>query len=579
MSADAVGRVSPGGARLHWIVSVGSLSVTATAISLFRIRSTDIFWHLATGRWILEHGAIPRSDPFRFTSGGAPWVDHEWLFQVLVRGVERLGGLDALIALRVVLVVAIALLLFRTARRASLGPPAAAVLAALALFGMRPRLILRPELLSFVALLLALQLLERLRAGRRGALYALVGLTVAWANVHGAVLLAPVAAALYLLGAWLVDGRTKQARQRLLLVPSLLLLATFVNPYGYRILGVAAGIRRAMRDLPGVNAEWAPQWLAPQPYFFCAVTLLAGLVLLARARGRRLDPASGLVAVAFGVLALTAVRHQALFFVAATPFAARTLAAVGPPLHARRALGQLAPVAPALVCGAIVLWILAPPSTGPLRPRQGAFTPGLGIERNRFPEGGADYLERHPEIGVLYNTFAHGGYLLWRLFPPRRVFHDGRMELEPGLLEEIGRARASGRDWEALMRRYGVDGALVRYDERRRPVLVLGADGEPELEGYRTSNALLFPRSLYALVHWDDAAMLLVRRTPERRAWLAEEAYEAIDPEDLEWTVERAAEDPTFRDRALAEVGRWLGEEPDVRRAQHLRERLLRQGD
>ena len=27
---------------------------------------------------------MPRVDPFSFTAGGAAWLDHEWLFQVLL---------------------------------------------------------------------------------------------------------------------------------------------------------------------------------------------------------------------------------------------------------------------------------------------------------------------------------------------------------------------------------------------------------------------------------------------------------------------------------------------------------------
>lgn len=561
------------------ILSIGSLLGAATALSLFRIRSTDIFWHLAAGRWILEHRAVPATDPFRFTSGGAAWVDHEWLFQVLVRGVEALGGLDGLIVLRVVLVVSIALLLYRSARRASLSPGAGAVLAVLSLFGMRPRLILRPELLSFIALLVLMELLERRRTkGVSWPLWGMFALTVVWANVHGAVLLAPVVAGLFLLGAWWGEGRSGMSLRRLVLVPALLLAAALMNPYGVRILHVSLGIGKAMRDLPGINAEWAPQWLAPQPYFFCAAASLAAFALVVRARGGRLDPAFGLVALGFAVLALTAVRHQALFFVAATPFAARTLAALRSGEESGRPVGRIAPVAAPIVGAAIVWWTLSPPAEGVLRPRQGAFTPGFGIERNRFPEGGADYLASHPRIGNVYNTFAHGGYLLWRLFPPRQVFHDGRMELVPGFLSEIGEARRNGLAWQALMRRYDVDGALVRYDEHRRPVVAPGPDGELRLEGYRTSNALLFPRSLYALVYWDDAAMLLVRRTPQRRAWLAEEEYAVVDPEDLEWTLAKAAEDAVFRERAIDEVDRRLREDGDLPRAQALRDQLLGSG-
>ena len=76
-------RLSPAfrpGARL----ATGALLLFSALAGLFKVKSYDVFWHLASGRWIVEHGRIPRTDPFRFTSHGAPWVDHEWLFQVLL---------------------------------------------------------------------------------------------------------------------------------------------------------------------------------------------------------------------------------------------------------------------------------------------------------------------------------------------------------------------------------------------------------------------------------------------------------------------------------------------------------------
>ncbi len=562
-----------------WDLSVGALVAAAVVLSFFRLRSTDIFWHLAAGRWMFENRALPRLDPFRFTSEGARWIDHEWLFQVVAYACERLGGLDSLIALRILLVTSVALLLYRTGRRARLAAPVATLLAALSLFGTRPRMILRPELFSFLALLLLLELLDRQRSAAGGEalrpILAMIGLTVVWANFHGAALLSPAVAGLFLIGARLTPIGQAPSVRRILAVPAALLAALLVNPYGHHVLFVSRGITSAMRGLPGTNAEWAPQWIAPQPYFFFGVAAVVGLAVVARLRGIELDAATGLVALAFAVIAVTAVRHQALYFLGATPFVARTLADLLAGERLPGTLSLVARIAAVIACLLIIFSTLSPARGGIFRPRQQPFTPGLGIEPGRFPEAAGDFLDEHPEIGPLYNTFAHGGYLLWRFFPPRQVFHDGRMELVPGLLNEIGKARAGGRAWEGLMRRHGVDGALVRYERRTRPVAELDPSGEPRVVGFRTANALLFPRELYALVYWDDHAMLLVRRTPERAQWLAANEYGSLDPEDLDWTKKRALESPEFARGALRDAERRLGEDPDSRLARQIRDLIL----
>ena len=53
----------------------------------------DTFSHIATGQWILEHRAVPHSDPFTFSFAGAPWTAHEWLSEVFLALAYRAGRL------------------------------------------------------------------------------------------------------------------------------------------------------------------------------------------------------------------------------------------------------------------------------------------------------------------------------------------------------------------------------------------------------------------------------------------------------------------------------------------------------
>jgi hypothetical protein len=289
------------------------------------------------------------------------------------------------------------------------------------------------------------------------------------------------------------------------------------------------------------------------------------------------------VAVLLAVLASTGLRHQGLFFVGAAFFAGEALADLSrlrDPNQESRPLGKL--LVP-LACLLAAFWCVLPPSRGPLRPRQGAFRPGFGIEPGRFPEKAVDDLakrqrERQP-VGNLYNDVAFGGYLLWRLYPPRQVFIDARNEVNPGLFHELAAARASEKGWTALLARYGIDGALVRYDDRPRPVLTPPAipGGAPRVE-HHTTNALFFPRERFALVYWDDVAMIFLRRTPERAALLEREEYLFVHPEDWRATLARAEADPLFRAGVLKEVERRLREDPGIVRALQLRQALEGEG-
>ena len=49
-------------------------------VNLFRITNNDIWWHLKTGEWILEHRTVPHQDPFSLIASGRDWIDHEWMW-------------------------------------------------------------------------------------------------------------------------------------------------------------------------------------------------------------------------------------------------------------------------------------------------------------------------------------------------------------------------------------------------------------------------------------------------------------------------------------------------------------------
>src|SRR4030095_6420684 len=56
---------------------------------------------------------------------------------------------------------------------------------------------------------------------------------------------------------------------------------------------------------------------------------------------------------------------------------------------------------------------------------------GLGQSRLLFPSGAVEFLPADAADARVFNDDTLGGYLLWRAFPPRRVFFDGRLQVYP----------------------------------------------------------------------------------------------------------------------------------------------------
>src|SRR5580692_6434327 len=59
----------------------------------------DTLWQIRAGEWILDHHAIPATDPFSFTAGDRPWFSHEWLAETLLALAFRAGGMQGVMVL------------------------------------------------------------------------------------------------------------------------------------------------------------------------------------------------------------------------------------------------------------------------------------------------------------------------------------------------------------------------------------------------------------------------------------------------------------------------------------------------
>ena len=78
------------------VVVLGPL--LAFAIAIVQPVDFDYWWHARTGEYIVDELTIPRTDPFTFTANGEHWVDHEWLAQVPMYGIDATLGYFALFA-------------------------------------------------------------------------------------------------------------------------------------------------------------------------------------------------------------------------------------------------------------------------------------------------------------------------------------------------------------------------------------------------------------------------------------------------------------------------------------------------
>jgi hypothetical protein len=551
--------------------------VLALLATLSPIRNYDYWWHLKTGALILEQGSVPRADPFSFTAQGTPWVDHEWLFQVGAYLGHTWLGPSVLVLFKSLLVLGLGLLMTRHLKLEGHGPAGVAVFLTAALVGAAFRIDVRPELATLILLPLAIHLVLRARqSDRRAPLAAVVALTALGANLHVGIVLLPVmlaagTACTFAAHAWRspansLEDAPRRARfaRRLAWTALGSGLAIGINPYGFRLYAVPFELRHLLAGLPWPNLEWVAPQFDTLPLFFAALglglaILLAGIV--------HADPVATPAWLLAAGLALLHARNVGLFFLLlpwglGRPARALVDRAKRTSLYSRTTRHET--FRPGFIAAAVLL-IAGVPLLLYLPPRPSL---GLGVAAGNEPEAAAGFLESEHLRGRLYNDVRFGGYLIWRRYPAQ-VFIDSRNEIYGALLRDIAGAMSGPDAWRALLDRERIDAAFLRYPPTLQKVVYTGMDGSRKV-AERAFSAAYFPKADWALVYWDDDAMIFVRRTPEHEEMIKRREYVALNPDDWQYAFAGVLIGRIPPGRILDELQRKLAEDPGCLRARDL---------
>ena len=464
-----------------WILFLGLLAFTARPAT-----DPDLWWHLRTGQWIVEHRQIPHTDPFSFTREGLPWVSHEWLSELLLFGLWRYTGWGGLIIFSAIVTTAGFMLLFWRCAKPSHWAAATTVLGALA---SAPTWGVRPQMFTFALASLWLLLLERSQ-DRPWRLAWLPPLFLLWLNLHAGFALGPALLIAY--GAGLIwealTGETewqlvRGQALRLLLTIGICLALVPLNPSG-------AQLYRYPLDtlLSGEMRSFISEWHSPD--FHRAIyspLLLLGLALVIAFTFRRARPRSRTVVplLATFLAALDATRHIPIFVLFAVPVLAAAIYVPRPTVSLRRHPGPSRTKVTATALVLAMLAMFAAIQWTKLARDQSA------NEAEMYP---ARAVRQLPSLHAdrVFGYYDWGGYLIWKLYPTTKVFVDGRADLYGAdLLRQFQAVMQLKPAWRQILDAWNVETVLVPSTSATAQSLALDPDWNLR---YQSSDTSLFVR-------------------------------------------------------------------------------------
>lgn len=299
-----------GPGKLFLPVLVGVLLLPAALGSSQTIfNDGDVSWHIATGRWILQHHALPMTDPFSFTWAGKPWVPIEWLAEVIYAAAYGLAGYSGVAAIVTAALIALNGIVFFNASRWTRLP--LVVLVAMDVI-LIPMMLARPHLLGWPILALWLWLMLRAREHNRAPPLWTALIMTLWANLHGGFVFGLAIAAAFGLEALISSEDRTRALRQWLLFGSVCAIAVCINANG--IEGALHPLRFTQLQMLPMIDEWKPSNPKVTPFFFGVLALTLALIAWKRPR---LHPVRWLLLAAFLAAAMFQARHQAMLAIVA----------------------------------------------------------------------------------------------------------------------------------------------------------------------------------------------------------------------------------------------------------------------
>jgi hypothetical protein len=491
-------RVSGTGFGWRFMPSLTDLAFVLPAALLFsKLDGTqtlfadgDTGWHIRTGEWILQHRAVPTQDLFSFTKPGAPWFAWEWLWDICFALIHSNFGLAGVGFVTVLLLGAIGVLLFTLVVKSCGNHILSFFVTTLALCGSSLHWLARPHLLTWLFFLLFLHILPEVQKGSATAFTLLPVLMVLWVNTHGAffigIALLVVTALGEALEAFFFQNSTLtmtyQRVKNLLGCAMFCTLATFINPYTWRLHLHILEFLGDKKLLDIIQEYQSISFHCPPAIFLELMILLAGGAAFWYLQAGRITPV--LMSLMWIHLALLSARNIPLFMIIAAPLAAPWLQYLIKRLQSLRLAG---------VVFTTILEICEELKPLERMPRV-YLTSGLSVvvlaglfaakakgfeaqfKTDSFPIQAIPLIQASAARRVFtYDQWAD--YLIYRLYPQKPVFVDGRSDFFGMPIEDAAQHILSAQyDWKSQLQHFGIDMVLVRPDAPLCAVLKISPD-------------------------------------------------------------------------------------------------------
>jgi hypothetical protein len=496
----------------------------------------DLFWHLATGRYIVENKVVPDKDVFGHVTSGMEWIPFEWGWDVLTYTLYNIGGYNAILVFRSLAYCFVFFILFLLLRKFKVNSFLSVLMLFFLLIGIMDRLSPRPHIITYIffaALLYILmnyKYINREKYSKR--LYFLPFMFLIWANSHMGVLAGGLVLFIFTLNetiVYLKNGKfsgtdinplTILELKKLWLISAVCGLVLLVNPHGISTYIYAYGHTK-MRMLETIN-EWRSPFTKELDFGITLTVykwfLYSGVAVLIYAYSKK-DLLFALMFTGFAVYSVRAVRFTVDYEMIMFVFITLSISYFISKIRSVQFHNFMNGFIPKGIAAAALIYLLTMIPNGDIYAKMQYYRiPGWGIDDQFMPVQLFDFMKENKISGTPYNHFGTGGYLVWN-FPDQKNYIDSR-NLNDDIYYEYNWFMRMKPRFEKMMEERGIDYVIYLDPDMIRRI----GDLKELITNYLSTNPG------WKLVFWDDKSMLFLKDIPKFAEVISKFEYKVLRP-------------------------------------------------
>lgn len=513
----------------------------------------DIFWHLSTGKYIIENKTVPSSDVFGYVTEGMKWIPFEWGWDVISYQLYNTGGFTALYVFHVIVLLLIFGLLYLMLSKQNVNDYVSVLLLTILALGIKYRMGIKPQMFTYLFLVLILFLLINHKGSK--ILYAIPLIVLLWANLHMGVLAGVLLLGLYVLSELYLYMKNKNNQILtpilifVLSLSAMLLNPNFIDTYLYAIS------HTQMKLIDEIYEWYSPfnsNFISKFYVLIYFVFLVIGFVSIFK-YSKEKNFFYLLLILIFGIYSFKAVRFSTDFmlisFVPVAVFVSKYMKNIFANDSKSSVYYKTG------IAGILILLLLNIPGGGTYKFIGMNSVFGQGIYEETFPVKMYNFA-KNEKVNVIgtrpFQAFDNGGYFMWTFYGSKN-FVDSR-NLNDSIYFAFKNIFNKNIGFEKSIENYGID-YFILY----QPLFLLTPNVmQNSIVSYLSSN----PN--WKLIYWDDKSFLFVKNDEKFKELINKYEYKYLTPYNLQFKrnlIQHAQKDDG--ERVAEEYRRKKQEEPE----------------